>query len=190
MTLPSPDLETDRSRASRAQARLTTRLVSEGRVFDWGRWIRANVAHIYLGVDRNWFAKNVRPYVAVIKLSAQARAYRRSDLDARAEELEAMLCESVDHHPRPGEHTVGNGRPTQKGVHEWVEPEPAVSRSMQLAAGSSRRKSSVRSSTEGSGKFRRRRRSGFSPEKSSGSVSPERRERVLALLSEKLQSSI
>ena len=62
----------------------------------WGRWIRANVAHRYLGVDRNWFAKHVRPYVPIMKLSTQARAYRRTDLDARSEQLEAELLEPID----------------------------------------------------------------------------------------------
>ena len=108
--------------------------MSERPRFEWGRWIRANVAHLYLGVDRNWFAKNVRPFVAVIKLSTQARAYRKSDLDARAEQLEACLCVPVDRVAKLRNHNVGNGRSMEKGVIKWAEREPAVSPLMHSAA--------------------------------------------------------
>ena len=79
--------------------------------FAWGRWIRASIAHHYLGVDRNWFMKHVRPFVPVIKLSTQARAYRKSDLDARAEQIEITLLQPIDDYAGLSEHNVGHGRP-------------------------------------------------------------------------------
>ena len=79
--------------------------------FGWGRWIRADVAHHYLGVSRNWFAKHVRPFVPVISISTQARAYRKSDLDARAEQIENHLIQTIDGNTDQREYTACNGRP-------------------------------------------------------------------------------
>ena len=95
--------------------------------FAWGRWIRASIAHHYLGVDRNWFMKHVRPFVPVIKLSTQARAYRKSDLDARAEQIEITLLQPIDDYAGRSEHNVGNGRPIvgKGGNKAWGEREPA-----------------------------------------------------------------
>lgn len=91
--------------------------MSERRNFEWGRWIRASVAHHYLAVDRNWFRKHVRPYVPVIVLSTQARAYRKRDVYARAEQIESSLHQPIDWDADPSRHNVGNGRPiVEKGA--------------------------------------------------------------------------
>lgn len=58
------------------------------RDFPWGRWIRVDVAHHYLSVDRRWFNQNIRPFVLVMSISKQAKAIPRADIDARAQQIE------------------------------------------------------------------------------------------------------
>ena len=172
-------------------------IMSDQRIYAWGRWIRASVAHRYLGVDRNWFARNVRPYVPVLRLSTQARAYRKTDLDARAKQIEQELLmplsesASIDPLNSSREDIRGNGRPiVQKGGKPtWVEPERVGSPLTKTATGSSRRKSSDAPSSEGSGQSPSKRQNESLPEKSSAFDSPARRDRVLRLLSEKLRSA-
>lgn len=69
------------------------------------RFIRAKDAPGYLGMDRNKFAKDVKPYLTVIQLSTQAVAYDRLDLDAFADDIKSR-----------------NGRPPEKQKEDtlWV----------------------------------------------------------------------
>src|SRR4030065_711595 len=86
------------------------------REFPWGRWIRVSVAHHYLAVDRRWFDQHIRPGLTIIKISKQARAFIRAEIDEAAERVETRLCD---------------GRPSsEKGVNAWVERERAASRQM------------------------------------------------------------
>jgi hypothetical protein len=59
--------------------------------FPWGRWIRVNVAHHYLSVDRRFFNEKVRPHVRVLTVSKQAKAIPRADIDAWAEQFEGKV---------------------------------------------------------------------------------------------------
>ena len=71
------------------------------------RYIRASRAHLYLAMNRNQFAQEVRPYLPTIELSTQGRAYDRLDLDRFADDYKRR-----------------NGRPPQRslnGVTLWEE---------------------------------------------------------------------
>jgi hypothetical protein len=46
------------------------------------RVIRASNAHIYLGMDRNRFAREVKPYLVSVPIGKQGIGYDRLDLDA------------------------------------------------------------------------------------------------------------
>lgn len=50
------------------------------------RAIRAKDAHVYLGMDRNRFNKEVKPYLVAIPIGVQGIAYDRFDLDEWWEE--------------------------------------------------------------------------------------------------------
>ncbi len=67
------------------------------------RLIRLRDAPFYLGMDRNRFSAEVRPYVTEIKMGVQGVAFDRLELDAWAEQYKAR-----------------NGRPGQpKGEAIW-----------------------------------------------------------------------
>ena len=50
------------------------------------RFIRLRDAAYYLGMDRNRFSKEVRPYVTEIRIGVQGIAFDRNDLDAWADQ--------------------------------------------------------------------------------------------------------
>ena len=77
------------------------------------RLIRLRDAPFYLGMDRNRFSAEVRPYVTEIKMGVQGVAFDRLELDAWAEQYKAR-----------------NGRPGQpKGETTWdVQKCPASSK--------------------------------------------------------------
>jgi len=50
------------------------------------RFIRLRDAPHYLGMDKNRFKREVRPYVTVIRIGRQGIAFDRIDLDAWADE--------------------------------------------------------------------------------------------------------
>ena len=66
------------------------------------RLIRLRDAPFYLGMDRNRFNAEVRPYLIEIPIGKQGIAFDRLDLD-----------NWVDHYKSR------NGRPTQEGVELW-----------------------------------------------------------------------
>ncbi|NRP95058.1 hypothetical protein XMG59_001154 [Marinobacterium sp. xm-g-59] len=67
------------------------------------RLIRLRDAPFYLGMDRNRFGEEVRPYVTEIRVGVQGVAFDRLELDAWAEQYKAR-----------------NGRPGQpKGETTW-----------------------------------------------------------------------
>ena len=69
------------------------------------RFIKAKDAPGYLAMDRNRFAKEVKPKLTVIHIGKQARAYDRFDLDAIADDIKS----------RDGRPPAGT-----KGDNEWV----------------------------------------------------------------------
>jgi predicted DNA-binding transcriptional regulator AlpA len=68
------------------------------------RLIRLRDAPQYLGMDKNRFNREVRPYVELIRIGTQGIAFDRIDLDAWVD----------DHKSR-------NGRPTAKRSKPWDE---------------------------------------------------------------------
>jgi len=66
------------------------------------RLIRLRDAHTYLGMDRNRFNAEVRPYISEIPIGKQGIAFDRLDLDAWADDYK-----------------VSNGRPVRKGGRKW-----------------------------------------------------------------------
>lgn len=76
------------------------------------RLIRHRDAPGYLGMDKNKFRREVKPYVTVIPLGKRAVAYDRLDLDAWADQYKRR-----------------NGRPAQISleVEVWGEEERQVS---------------------------------------------------------------
>jgi predicted DNA-binding transcriptional regulator AlpA len=77
------------------------------------RLIRLRDVSAYLGMDRNRFAAEVRPYVTTIPIGKQGIAFDRLELDAWVEDYVSR-----------------NGRPGRlQGVRPWdVEDRPASSR--------------------------------------------------------------
>ena len=77
------------------------------------RFIRLRDAPAYLGMDRNRFNAEIRPYLLEIRVGIQGKAFDRVELDAIAEEYKNR-----------------NGRPGRlKGARLWDEKErPASSR--------------------------------------------------------------
>ena len=77
------------------------------------RFIRLRDAPAYLGMDRNRFNAEVRPYLVEIQVGIQGKAFDRVELDAIAEEYKNR-----------------NGRPGRKfGERPWDEKRrPASSR--------------------------------------------------------------
>src|ERR1700752_4927864 len=129
--------------------------MSRRRDFPWGRWIRVVDAHQYLGVDKEWFADNIRPHVRVMAISKQARAIPRADIDAVAQRIE-------DAH--------GNGPGDEKGViNAWPKREQAASPSMPRAIASSTSKSTEKPSSAGSAPSPRRKPKNGSAQQPSGS---------------------
>ena len=73
------------------------------------RLIRFRDAPAYLGMDRNRFNAEVRPYVGEVKIGKQGVAFDRLELDAWVDEYLAR-----------------NGRPARKGAITWdAKHEPA-----------------------------------------------------------------
>lgn len=69
------------------------------------RFIRHRDAHDYLGMDKNRFAQEVRPYLIEIPIGKQGLAYDRLDLDVWADNYKRC-----------------NGRPAKlKGENQWGE---------------------------------------------------------------------
>jgi hypothetical protein len=66
------------------------------------RVIRFRDAPYYLGMDRNRFNAEVRPYLTEIPIGKQGVGFDRLELDAWLDEYVAR-----------------NGRPAQKGVQQW-----------------------------------------------------------------------
>ena len=64
------------------------------RDFAWGRWIRVLVAHHYLAVNRHWFSQQIRPELTVSKISKQARAFIRAEIDEVARSTLATFLAS------------------------------------------------------------------------------------------------
>ena len=88
------------------------------------RFIRLRDAPGYLGMDRNRFNAEVRPWLSEIPIGRQGIAFDRLDPDRFAEEYKRR-----------------NGRVPEKGLSLWRVPEPPASK---------RRPTAVRSSTSGS----------------------------------------
>ena len=156
--------------------------------FSWGRWIRLSDAHHYLGVDRRWFNLHVRPYCPIMKLSKQARAIRREDLDTRAARLEQeLLGNALDPGPAVREDFIGDGRPVveKKDTKVWAKPERVASPVMPMETRSSTSRSTEKASTPVSELSVRSKRKHGSRTKSNVSGSQRNVDRVLALLSEK-----
>ena len=66
------------------------------------RVVRARDAPRYLGMDRNRFNAEVRPYVAEVSIGTQGVGFDRLDLDSWFEEYKSR-----------------NGRPARKGDETW-----------------------------------------------------------------------
>ncbi len=64
------------------------------------RLIRLRNAPFYLGMDRNRFNKEVRPYVTEIRIGEQGIAFDRLDLDAWVDDYKSR-------NGRPGQRTGG-----------------------------------------------------------------------------------
>jgi len=75
------------------------------------RFIRLRDAPGYLGMDRNRFNAEVRPWLSEIPIGRQGIAFDRLDLDRWAEEYKRR-----------------NGRVPEKGLSLWRVPEPPVSK--------------------------------------------------------------
>jgi hypothetical protein len=84
------------------------------------RFIRLRDAPGYLGMDRNRFNAEVRPWLTEIAIGIQGIAFDRLDLDRFAEEYKQR-----------------NGRVPEKGVSLWRVPEPPASKQMPTGARSS-----------------------------------------------------
>ena len=146
------------------------------RDYAWGRWIRVTVAHHYLAVDRRWFDRHIKPGLTIIKISKQARAFIRAEIDEAAERVETQFCD---------------GRPSlDKGDNAWVERELAASRQMPKARKSSASKSSAKPFLVASAELAKTKPNDGSPVRSSASSLRGKAERVLASLSEKLRPGI
>ena len=74
------------------------------------RFIRLKDAHRYLGMDRNRFADEVRPYLIEIPIGSQGVAFDRLDLDAWADQYK-------DRNGRPAKQKGGQP-PWRKEKHE------------------------------------------------------------------------
>ncbi|MFY0609934.1 MAG: hypothetical protein JXQ99_00295 [Hyphomicrobiaceae bacterium] len=76
------------------------------------RIIRLRDAPGYLGMDRNRFNAEVRPFVTEVPIGAQGIGFDRLELDAWV-----------------GEYIARNGRPARKGAHSWDAGKPRGSSS-------------------------------------------------------------
>jgi len=79
--------------------------VSASRPFLLPRLIRLRDAPHYLGMDRNRFNAEVRPFVTEIRIGVQGIAFDRLDLDAWAEDYKQRNGRPGT--PRKGEHLWG-----------------------------------------------------------------------------------
>jgi len=91
------------------------------------------VAHHYLAVDRRWFDRHIKPGLTVIKISKQARAFIRTEIDEAAARLE-----NINRDGRPS---------SEKGESAWAERERVASRQMPVATKSSTSRSAAKPST-------------------------------------------
>ena len=92
------------------------------------RLIRFRDAPSYLGMDRNRFNAEVRPFVTEIPLGKQGIAFDRLDLDAW-----------VDHYK------ARNGRPTsERGVEVWGAKEESQDLGIERASGTSKSRFSAK----------------------------------------------
>jgi len=98
------------------------------------RFIRFRDAPIYLGMDKDRFNSEVRPYVAEIPIGKQGVAFDRLDLDAWADQYRSRVARpglQVQHDlKRPGGRIASNNSSTQSGA----SPEDAVAFTRALAA--------------------------------------------------------
>jgi hypothetical protein len=95
------------------------------------RVIRAKHAHVYLGMDRNRFNREVKPHLIAVPIGVQGLGYDRVDLDKWWEEYKRR-----------------NGRPgalCKEGGEQWEEAQrgSAGAPTSQEASGISRRSSTV-----------------------------------------------
>ena len=95
------------------------------------RVIRAKDAHIYLGMDRNRFIREVRPNLLTVPIGTQGVAYDRLDLDAWWDDYKRR-----------------NGRPGAlyiEGEEQWEEAQLgcAGGRTSQVVSGTSKKSSTV-----------------------------------------------
>src|SRR6478672_11731712 len=147
--------------------------VSTRREFAWGRWIRVSIAHHYLAVDRRWFDQHIRPSLTLIKISKQARAFIRAEIDEAAQRVEDSLRD---------------GRPSsEKGVTAWVERERAASLQMPKVTKSSANRCKAKPSTLVLAQLAKSKRNSGLPPELRGLSLKGKAERVLASLSEKLR---
>ena len=68
------------------------------------RFLRAKDAPRYLGVNRNYFDKEIRPYVTEVRLGPQMVCFDRLDLDRWADDIKAR-------NGRPGRAMKGGNEP-------------------------------------------------------------------------------
>jgi hypothetical protein len=96
------------------------------------RVIRANVAHAYLGMDRNRFNREVKPRLVAVPIGTQGIGYDRFDLDSWWEEYKRR-----------------NGRPgalwKNEGEEQWEEAQQGCvgDPTSQVASGTSKKSSTV-----------------------------------------------
>ncbi|TNF91426.1 MAG: hypothetical protein EP297_15975, partial [Gammaproteobacteria bacterium] len=81
------------------------------------RVIRLKDAPAYLGMDRNRFNAEVRPYVTEIRMGKQGVAFDRLELDA-------WFVEYKNRNGRPGQHPIGE-RPWDARKHRASPKGPA-----------------------------------------------------------------
>ena len=93
-----------------------------------GRWIRVSVAHHYLAVDRRWFDQHIRPGLTLIKISKQARAFIRAEIDEAAQRVEDSLR---DGRPSSEERSNSMGRTRTSGIVTDAEGNKIVSKQVQ-----------------------------------------------------------
>ncbi len=71
------------------KCRLGSRELSEAQSRPLPRFIRFRLAPSYLGMDRNRFNAEVRPYLLEIPIGSQGIAFDRLDLDAWADDYKS-----------------------------------------------------------------------------------------------------
>jgi hypothetical protein len=92
------------------------------------RWLRFRDAPQYLGMDRNRFNAEVRPYLTNIPIGRQGIAFDRLELDAWADQYKSRngrpaerrtSWDAEDHRASTNEAASGGSTKASKDMEEW-----------------------------------------------------------------------